>query len=139
MVHGGERFDGPVLVDDDVLAAIRELTPLAPLHNPSNALGIEVARRLYPDLPQVAVFDTAFHRTMPARAYRYALPRELADRYGIRRFGFHGTSHQYVSRRAAEHLGRPARGARADHPAPGQRGQRGRRRRAAGASTPRWG
>jgi acetate kinase len=107
VVHGGVRFDGPVLVDDDVLAAIRELTPLAPLHNPSNALGIEVARRLYPDLPQVAVFDTAFHRTMPARAYRYALPRELADRHGIRRFGFHGTSHQYVSRRAAEHLGRP--------------------------------
>jgi acetate kinase len=107
VVHGGERFDGPVLVDDGVLAAIRELTPLAPLHNPSNALGIEVARRLYPELPQVAVFDTAFHRTMPARAYRYALPRELADRYGIRRFGFHGTSHQYVSRRAAEYLGRP--------------------------------
>jgi acetate kinase len=107
VVHGGERFDGPALVDDNVLASIRELTPLAPLHNPSNALGIEVARRLYPDLPQVAVFDTAFHRTMPARAYRYALPRELADRYGIRRFGFHGTSHQYVSRRAAEHLGRP--------------------------------
>ncbi|HVH21217.1 MAG TPA: acetate kinase [Pseudonocardia sp.] len=107
VVHGGVRFDGPVLVHDDVLATIRELTPLAPLHNPANALGIEVTRRLYPDLPQVAVFDTAFHRTMPARAYRYALPRELADRYGIRRFGFHGTSHQYVSRRAAEHLGRP--------------------------------
>ena len=107
VVHGGARFDGPVLVDDGVLAAIRELTPLAPLHNPANALGIEVARRLYPALPQVAVFDTAFHRTMPARAYRYALPRALADRYGIRRFGFHGTSHQYVSRRAAEHLGRP--------------------------------
>jgi len=107
VVHGGVRFDGPVLIDDDVLAAIRDLTPLAPLHNPANALGIEVARRLYPDLPQVAVFDTAFHRTMPARAYRYALPRELADRHGIRRFGFHGTSHQYVTRRAAEHLGRP--------------------------------
>ena len=107
VVHGGVRFDGPVLVDDDVLATIRELTPLAPLHNPANALGIEVARRLYPDLPQVAVFDTAFHRTMPPRAHRYALPRELADRYGIRRFGFHGTSHQYVSRRAAEFLDRP--------------------------------
>jgi acetate kinase len=107
VVHGGEQFDGPVLVDDGVLAAIRELTPLAPLHNPSNALGIEVARKLYPQLPQVAVFDTAFHRTMPPQAYRYALPREVADRYGIRRFGFHGTSHGYVSRRAAEHLGRP--------------------------------
>ncbi|HWM56430.1 MAG TPA: acetate kinase [Pseudonocardia sp.] len=107
VVHGGERFDGPVLVDDDVLAAIHDLTPLAPLHNPSNALGIEVARRLHPDLPQVAVFDTAFHRTMPPRAYRYAVPRELAARYAIRRFGFHGTSHQYVSRKAAQHLGRP--------------------------------
>jgi acetate kinase len=107
VVHGGVRFDGPVLVDDDVLAAIRQLTPLAPLHNPSNALGIDVARRLHPDLPQVAVFDTAFHRTMPARAYRYALPRDLADEHGIRRFGFHGTSHQFVSRRAAQHLDRP--------------------------------
>jgi acetate kinase len=107
VVHGGVRFDGPVLIDDDVLAAIRELTPLAPLHNPSNALGIDVARTVHPDLPQVAVFDTAFHRSMPARAYRYALPRDVADRYGIRRFGFHGTSHQYVSRRAAQHLDRP--------------------------------
>jgi acetate kinase len=107
VVHGGERFTDPTLVDDDVLAAIRALTPLAPLHNPANALGIEVARRLYPDIPQVAVFDTAFHRTLPPRAYRYALPRDLADRHGIRRFGFHGTSHAYVSRRAAEHLGRP--------------------------------
>jgi acetate kinase len=107
VVHGGERFSGPVLIDDDVLAAIRDLTSLAPLHNPSNALGIDVARRLYPDVAQVAVFDTAFHRTMPPRAYRYALPRDLADRYGIRRFGFHGTSHGYVARKAAEHLGRP--------------------------------
>ncbi len=107
VVHGGERFDGSVLVDDEVLAAIRELTPLAPLHNPSNALGIDVTRKLHPDLPQVAVFDTAFHRTMPPRAYRYALPRELADRYGIRRFGFHGTSHGYVSGQAAQHLGHP--------------------------------
>jgi acetate kinase len=107
VVHGGERFTDPTLVDDEVLEAIRALTPLAPLHNPANVRGIEVARRLYPDLPQVAVFDTAFHRTLPPRAYRYALPRELADRYGIRRFGFHGTSHAYVSRRAAAHLGRP--------------------------------
>ena len=107
VVHGGERFSGPVVVDDAVLAAIRALSPLAPLHNPSNALGIEVARRLYPDVPQVAVFDTAFHATLPPHAYRYALPRDLADRHGIRRYGFHGTSHAYVSRRAAEHLGRP--------------------------------
>ena len=107
VVHGGDRFDAPTLIDDDVLAAVREVTPLAPLHNPANLIGIEVARRLYPDLPQVAVFDTAFHGTLPARAYRYALPRELADRYHVRRYGFHGTSHRYVSRRAAEHLGRP--------------------------------
>jgi acetate kinase len=107
VVHGGQRFSGPVLVDDDVVATIRALAPLAPLHNPANALGIELARRLYPDVAQVAVFDTAFHATLPARAARYALPRELADRYGIRRYGFHGTSHAYVARRAAEHLDRP--------------------------------
>jgi acetate kinase len=107
VVHGGHRFSGPVLVDDDVVAAIRALAPLAPLHNPANALGIEVVRQLYPDLAQVAVFDTAFHVTLPDRAARYALPRELADRYGIRRYGFHGTSHAYVARCAAEHLGRP--------------------------------
>ena len=107
VVHGGERFSDPTLVDDAVLAAIHGLAPLAPLHNPANAQGIEVARTLYPHLAQVAVFDTAFNRTMPSRAYRYALPRDVTDRYGIRRFGFHGTSHGYVSRRAAAHLGRP--------------------------------
>ena len=108
VVHGGDRFSGPTVVDDDVLDRIRALVPLAPLHNPANIAGIEVARRRYPDVPQVAVFDTAFHATMPPRAWRYALPRELADRLGIRRYGFHGTSHAYVARRAAEHLGRPA-------------------------------
>ena len=107
VVHGGVRFDGSVLIGDAVLATIRQLTTVAPLHGPANALGIEVAPPPYPQLPQVAVFDTAFHRTMPPRAYRYALPRKLADRYGIRRFGFHGTSHQYVSRRPAKHLGPP--------------------------------
>ena len=107
VVHGGDRFSGPTVVDDDVLDRIRDLVPLAPLHNPANIAGIEVARERYPDTPQVAVFDTAFHTTMPSRAWRYALPRELADRLGIRRYGFHGTSHGYVARRAAEHLDRP--------------------------------
>jgi acetate kinase len=90
-VHGGERFSAPALVDDEVVEAIREQIPLAPLHNPANLLGIEVARAAFPAVPQVAVFDTAFHKTMPPRAYRYALPRELADRLRIRRYGFHGT------------------------------------------------
>jgi acetate kinase len=107
VVHGGERFSGPTVIDDDVLEQIRDLVPLAPLHNPANIAGIEVARRRYPDIPQVAVFDTAFHASMPPRAWRYPLPRELADRLRIRRYGFHGTSHGYVARKAAEHLGRP--------------------------------
>jgi acetate kinase len=107
VVHGGDRFSGPTVVDDDVLAEIRDLIPLAPLHNPANIAGIEVARSRFPDTPQVAVFDTAFHASMPPRAWRYALPRALADRLQVRRYGFHGTSHAYVARRAAEHLGRP--------------------------------
>jgi acetate kinase len=107
VVHGGERFAAPARIDDEVIAAIREQVPLAPLHNPSNLLGIEITRVAFPAAPQVAVFDTAFHRTMPPRAYRYALPRDLARRFHIRRYGFHGTSHAHVSRKAAEHLGRP--------------------------------
>jgi acetate kinase len=107
VVHGGERFSAPALIDDEVVEAIREQVPLAPLHNPANLLGIETALAAFPDTPQVAVFDTAFHRTMPPRAYRYALPRDLAGRLGIRRYGFHGTSHAYVSRTAAAHLGKP--------------------------------
>ncbi|MDF3049442.1 MAG: acetate kinase [Pseudonocardia sp.] len=107
VVHGGDRFSGPTVVDDDVLAEIRDLVPLAPLHNPANIAGIEVARSRFPDTPQVAVFDTAFHASMPPRAWRYALPRALADRLQVRRYGFHGASHAYVARQAAEHLGRP--------------------------------
>jgi acetate kinase len=107
IVHGGARFTGPTLVDDDVLTELEALVPLAPLHNPAGTRGIEVARARSPGVPQVAVFDTAFHHTMPARAHRYALPRDLADRFRIRRYGFHGISHSYVARRAAEHLGRP--------------------------------
>jgi acetate kinase len=108
IVHGGDWFTSPTLVDDDVLTELEALAPLAPLHNPAGTRGIEVARKHYPDVPQVAVFDTAFHHTMLARAHRYALPRDLADRYRIRRYGFHGISHAYVARRAAEHLGRRA-------------------------------
>ncbi|MEU1398553.1 acetate kinase [Micromonospora zamorensis] len=107
VVHGGRKFSAPVLVDDAVLAAIKDLVPLAPLHNPANLAGIEVARAALPDVPQVAVFDTAFHHTLPEAAATYAIDREVAERYGIRRYGFHGTSHAYVSRRTAELLGRP--------------------------------
>lgn len=108
VVHGGRRFSEPVLVDESVAAAIRELTPLAPLHLPANLAGIDAARRLRPDLPQVAVFDTAFHRTLPPRAFTYALPVEIAAHHDIRRYGFHGTSVQYVTREAARLLDRPA-------------------------------
>ena len=107
VVHGGTRFREPTLIDDSVISAIRELVPLAPLHNPANLTGIEVARELVPDAPHVAVFDTAFHATLPEAAATYALDIDLAKRFGIRRYGFHGTSHRFVSRRTAELLGRP--------------------------------
>jgi acetate kinase len=107
VVHGGARFSDPAAITDEVIAAIRDLVPLAPLHNPANLVGIEVARRLLPDVPQVAVFDTAFHHTLPAAAATYAIDVDLAGRLGIRRYGFHGTSHAYVSRRTAALLGRP--------------------------------
>lgn len=107
VVHGGEAFTTPTLVDDRVLATLRSLVPLAPLHNPANITGIEVAGRLWPDVPQVAVFDTAFHRTLPPHAHRYAVPEEWYERHGVRRYGFHGTSHEYVAGRAATLLGRP--------------------------------
>jgi len=106
VVHGGTRFTAPTLLTDEVVAAIEELVPLAPLHNPANIAGIKVARALRPDLPQVAVFDTAFHATIPEPAARYAIDTATADRFGIRRYGFHGTSHAYVSRAAAALLGR---------------------------------
>ncbi|MER7269770.1 acetate kinase [Micromonospora carbonacea] len=107
VVHGGRRFTEPVLVDDAVFAAIGELVPLAPLHNPANLAGIRVAREALPGVPQVAVFDTAFHHTLPEAAATYAIDRDTAQRHDIRRYGFHGTSHAYVSRRTAELLGRP--------------------------------
>jgi acetate kinase len=106
VVHGGDRFAAPVLIDDAVEKAIEELIPLAPLHNPANLEGIRVARRIFTDLPQVAVFDTAFHQTLPPAAYTYAVPRTWEREHGVRRYGFHGTSHAYVSREAARLLGR---------------------------------
>ena len=106
VVHGGDRFLGPTLIDDEVCDAIRELIPLAPLHNPANLTLIEAARSAFADTPQVAVFDTAFHQTLPAAAYTYAVPQEWREDLGVRRYGFHGTSYQYVSRRAAAMLGR---------------------------------
>jgi acetate kinase len=109
VVHGGERFTASVLVDDEVIAAIRSVSHLAPLHNPADLAGIEAVGAVRPDLPQVAVFDTAFHQTMPPRAFRYAVPEEWYTRYGVRRYGFHGTSHRFVSERAAVLLGRPLR------------------------------
>ena len=101
MVHGGTTFTEPTLITDEVVKNIEELIPLAPLHNPANLAGIAVTRRLRPDLPQVAVFDTAFHSTISPAASTYAIDRETAVRLGIRRYGFHGTSHAYVSRKAA--------------------------------------
>ncbi|MEO1057345.1 MAG: acetate kinase [Actinomycetota bacterium] len=107
VVHGGDVFSAPVLIDDTVVDALRSLVPLAPLHNPANIDGIEIARRVWPDDPQVAVFDTAFHATLPPHAFRYAVPEAWYREHGVRRYGFHGTSHAYVARRAAVVLGRP--------------------------------
>ncbi|MEU3250784.1 acetate kinase [Streptomyces sp. NPDC006997] len=106
VVHGGRHFTDPTVVDDAVLAEIERLIPVAPLHNPANLTGIRTARALRPDLPQVAVFDTAFHTTMPESAARYAIDVKTADEHRVRRYGFHGTSHAYVSRATAELLGK---------------------------------
>ena len=107
VVHGGSHFSRSVLIDDEVVAALHELVDLAPLHLPANLSGIEATREQLPDLPQVAAFDTAFHQTMPPVAYRYAVPSEWFEDHHVRRYGFHGTSHRYVSARAAELLDRP--------------------------------
>ena len=107
VVHGGERFASSILVDDAVISAVRSFSHLAPLHNPANLAGIEAVRAVLPELPQVAVFDTAFHQTMPPYAFRYAVPEEWYTRHGVRRYGFHGTSHRFVSEQAASLLGRP--------------------------------
>ncbi|MBY0158989.1 acetate kinase [Cytobacillus oceanisediminis] len=107
VVHGGEAFNDSVVITDEVLAKIDELSELAPLHNPANITGIKAFQQVLPNVPAVAVFDTAFHQTMPESSFLYSLPYEYYEKYGIRKYGFHGTSHKYVSERAAEMLGRP--------------------------------
>ena len=107
VVHGGEKFAKSVLITDEVMAAIEECNPLAPLHNPANIIGIRACQKLMPNTPMVAVFDTAFHQTMPPVAYTYALPYEYYEQDKVRRYGFHGTSHKYVAQRAAAMLGKP--------------------------------
>ena len=104
VVHGGEKFASSVVLTEDVLAQIEECNDLAPLHNPANLIGIRACKELMPNVPMVGVFDTAFHQTMPKKAYLYGLPYEYYDKYKVRRYGFHGTSHSFVSKRAAEYL-----------------------------------
>ena len=106
IVHGGEKFNTSVIIDDEVIKAIEECNDLAPLHNPANLIGINSCRKIMPNVPMVAVFDTAFHQTMPKKAYLYGLPYEYYEKYKVRRYGFHGTSHDFVSQRAAEMLGK---------------------------------
>jgi acetate kinase len=107
VVHGGEKFHNSAIIDDEVMEAIKDCIDLAPLHNPANITGIEACKVLMPDTPMVAVFDTAFHQTMPEYAFLYALPFEVYKKYGIRKYGFHGTSHKYVAERAAAMINRP--------------------------------
>ena len=106
VVHGAEEFSSSCIITDAVMKALEKCTPLAPLHNPPNIIGIEACKKIMPNVPMVAVFDTAFHQTMPAKAYMYALPYEYYEKYGIRKYGFHGTSHKYVAAKAAEALGK---------------------------------
>lgn len=107
VVHGGEKYSDSVIIDNNVMKAIKDCIDLAPLHNPPNITGIEACQNIMPGIPMVAVFDTAFHQTMPKYAYIYALPYEIYEKYALRKYGFHGTSHKYVSQRAAVLLGRP--------------------------------
>ena len=106
VVHGAEEFSSSCIITDAVMKALEKCTPLAPLHNPPNIIGIDACKKIMPNVPMVAVFDTAFHQTMPAKAYMYALPYEYYEKYGIRKYGFHGTSHKYVAAKAAEALGK---------------------------------
>ena len=107
VLHGGEKFTASCLIDDKVIAAIEENIPLGPLHNPANLMGIRACQKVLPDVPQVAVFDTAFHQTMEPKAYRYAIPNEYYTDLHIRKYGFHGTSHRYIAARTQELLGLP--------------------------------
>jgi acetate kinase len=107
VVHGAEEFQEPTIINKEVIKTIRDCSALAPLHNPANLLGVEVASQLLPERPQIAVFDTAFHQTLPDYAFRYAIPKDLYKKYKIRRYGFHGTSHSYVAKQAAKALKRP--------------------------------
>ena len=107
VVHGGEKFSESVLIDDEVINTIKECIPLAPLHNPAGITGIEACKKALPGVPMVAVFDTAFHQTLPKEAYMYAIPYEYYDKYRIRKYGFHGTSHKFVSKRVAEVMNKP--------------------------------
>ncbi|WP_261133269.1 acetate kinase [Bacillus sp. Marseille-Q3570] len=107
VVHGGEKFNDSVLITEEIIKEIEEVSDLAPLHNPANIVGIRAFKEILPDVPAVAVFDTAFHQTMPEQSYLYSLPYDYYKEYGIRKYGFHGTSHKYVSQRCAELLGRP--------------------------------
>lgn len=109
VVHGGEKFNKSVIINDELKAAVEECIPLAPLHNPANIIGIEACEKAMPGVPQVGVFDTAFHQTMPKEAYMYGLPYEMYEKHKIRRYGFHGTSHKYVSQEAAKMLGKDAK------------------------------
>lgn len=110
VVHGGEKFSDSVLINEEVLAGIEEVSELAPLHNPANIVGIRAFKEVLPEVPAVAVFDTAFHQTMEKEKYLYSIPYDYYEKYGIRKYGFHGTSHKYVSERAAELLDKPAEG-----------------------------
>ncbi|MBQ8313366.1 MAG: acetate kinase [Clostridia bacterium] len=110
VLHGGTEFSESVVINDEVKAAIRKCIPLGPLHNPANLMGIEACEKVMPTTPQIAVFDTAFHQTMPAKAYMYGVPKKYHDELGVRRYGFHGTSHRYVSKRVCEYLGIPQEG-----------------------------
>ena len=112
VLHGGTEFSESVIINDAVKAAIRKCIPLGPLHNPANLMGIEACEKVMPNTPQVAVFDTAFHQTMPAKTYMYGVPKKYHDEMGVRRYGFHGTSHRYVSKRVCQYLGIPQQGTR---------------------------
>lgn len=109
VLHGGMKITQPVIIDDEVIKVIEDCADLGPLHNPANLMGINACMKLMPGVPNVAVFDTAFHQTMPPKAYMYGIPREYYEKYGIRKYGFHGTSHKYVSKRTAEFLGKDIR------------------------------